>query len=144
MTVLEEMDLLLQEGVRTACDLLEKHGRFVAFSVELGHDGQVRPTVAHTGVDQPYADAHMMLTRVVLRFRAGRGEFRAVALVSDERLLEAYEGGPREAIRVQVEHTEAAPVVCRVHFTLAGGKVEPGETISEAGKPQIFIRGEAV
>lgn len=55
MTVLKKIELLIREGVRAACELLEKHGRFVAFSVELGRDGQVRPTVAHTGIDQPYA-----------------------------------------------------------------------------------------
>jgi len=134
----EQMDNLLDEGIRLALYLLGKNKEFFPFAVAIDRNEKIKHIEAYTGEEQPPSDAVIELLQRGLRANAERGEIIGAAIVADIRLRERDSGDSQDAIKVEIEHKQASPVTCYLPYSLGDEGVDPGEIIAERGKHTIF------
>ena len=97
----EDLDGLLDEGLRAAQHLLGQRGEFYPFAVVASAEDGSRRLVAAEAESEP-PDSAAVLGGVYDALRSDRDQFRAAAVVSDVRLS----GQGTNAVQVAVEHRE--------------------------------------
>lgn len=134
----EDMDTILDEGIKVAIYLLEKNGEFYPFGVTKSPDGQIACVHGYTGVERPTSDCVSDLLVRGLRDGAAAGRYLTTAVVSDTRLRDRTTGLAEDAIRVELEDRDEHPVTCYLPYFVCDGRVQPGEVMAEAGKSIVF------
>jgi hypothetical protein len=82
--------------------------------------------------------ARLEALRISLKGSAAQGAIRAAALIDLVCLPPAEGSQPTNAVRVQIEHEAAEPVICYVPYELKDKQWEQGETWEEQGEPLLF------
>ncbi len=135
----EEMNDLLDNGMRSAIHFLEKSGGFYPFGVALRADGKIAHVAAWDGKSEhPQSDDILALLYQALRQGAQKGEYKAVAIVTAMTIPKTPTDTPRDAVRVQIEHPDAAPVACFLPYSIERGKCVQGTLTAERCEPLII------
>jgi hypothetical protein len=133
------MNELLGLCIPFAQETIEQHGEFHPFGAALSVDG--RPQLAGAAVEFELPDAGELIIRLNEAFqaRARAGEIRACAVCADVRLDD-----DRAAIRIDVEHRDARPMLFLVPYRrrlLRGYLFEP--LSASPGRATVFGDREA-
>jgi regulator of RNase E activity RraB len=135
----QEMDDLLDNGIRSAAHFLEKSGEFYPFGLALRPDGEIAHVAAWDGKSEhPKSDDVLVLLYQALRQGVENGEYKAIAIVTDVTIRKTPNDPPRDAVRVQIEHPDAAPVACFLPYSIENGKCVQGQLTAERAEPLII------
>ena len=134
----KEMDRLLDEGIQTAARLLEKYGEFIPLAIGLGPDKETVHVQSWNGNDHPTSDEVLALLYPALRQGVLKGDYRAVAIVTDVRIRKRPPDAPQDALRVEIEHPDAPPVACFLPYQLQDGKLIPGKPTAQRTEPKVL------
>jgi len=132
------MDDLLNSGIRNAVRLLETYGEFFPFGVAMCADGEIALVYPDLREKRPPSDVVIQETVRALSAGVRNGEYVTTGVVSDVRLRDRISGECRDAIRVDVEDRESAPVTCYLPYSRDGPRVKPGTIQAEAGRTVVF------
>jgi hypothetical protein len=138
----EETDSLLDNAVKAAIHFLEKNGEFYPFGVALRPDGRIALVASYDGKEHPKSDEVLALLYPGLKQGVRKGEYRAVAIVTDMKIRKTPSDEPKDALRIQIEHPNAAPVACYLPYRLEAGKFVQGELTAGPAKPLVIGPGE--
>lgn len=134
----EHIDDLLDSGIRNAVRLLEANGEFFPFGIGMGPDGGIAIVYPNMGDEHPTSDQVIQETIRALSDAAKNGEYITTGVVSDVRLRDRASGECKDAIRVDLEDSESAPVTCYLLYSRDGSQIKPGALQAEAGKSVVF------
>ena len=137
-SVREEMDIILDEGLQAALPLLEKNGEFFPFALAMSLAGDIRIVAGYTGDEHPESNDVIDVLRQGLRKDARKGKIKTSAIVSDVRVRAEVPGDMTDAIRVQIEHVDGAPVACFQEYRLRRKKVEQGKLTAQDDDSHVF------
>ena len=119
----EEVELLLNEGIPFALEMLDKYGEFYPFALALAQDGIPTQVEVDPGTENPESTQVLALLQEAMEKGAAAGDYKATALVVDVS-LDGVEGvETTDAIQVGLEHQSG---YC-VNVFLPYGKDEKGE-----------------
>ena len=138
----EETDSLLDNAVKAAIHFLEKNGEFYPFGVALRPDGRIALVASYDGKEHPKSDEVLALLYPGLKQGVRKDEYRAVAIVTDMKIRKTPSDEPKDALRIQIEHPNAAPVACYLPYRLEAGKFVQGELTAGPAKPLVIGPGE--
>jgi hypothetical protein len=133
------MDGLLNALVGFAQQMLAERGAFYPCAAEVTAGGQLQMVTADLAADQPSPDEVLQAPYERLQHDAAAGEIQAAAACIDVRLA-PREGEPAgDAIRVDIEHSDAEPVRLFLPYVIeTPGRVSYGELVAEAGPRFLF------
>ena len=132
-----DMDALLDEALNTASYFLEKNGEFFPFGVTMSPNGKINHVEGYTGDEQPPSQEVIDLLLAGMKQGAGKGDYRATALVCDVRV--STPGGPvQDAISVTIEHHTEEPVTCYLPYISTSGKFNFGDLFTERAERRVF------
>ena len=134
----EEIDALLQEGIKTATYLLEKNGEFYPFGLALQRDGTPVQVATWAGNEHPKSNDVLQLLCQGLKTGVQKGDYTAVAIITDVKIRKSATDEARDALRIHIEHPQDAPVACYLPYHLDAGKVVHGELTAERCNAIIF------
>jgi hypothetical protein len=129
-----ELDSLLDSCLHFALHLLAKYGEFYPFSRVVPMTGEVASLALTMDEEQPASQ--VVIEGLINALRDERDGFRAVALVTDERITELGS----DAIRVALEHREGVWLAVVLPYSLAGPGLPPvtGELVATEGVPFVW------
>ena len=107
-----DLDQLLSAAVEAASAMLAADGEFYPFAIAVTHGGELVSPAVDPGTEQP--DSEDVVELLIEALRDGIGTVRAAALCSDVTL--AGESGDQDAIRVELEAPDHAPVTILVPY----------------------------
>ncbi len=119
----EEVELLLNEGIPFALEMLDKYGEFYPFALALDARGAPLQVQIDPGEQRPESTQVMALLQEAMEKGAASGDYKATALVVDVTLQGGEGGESTDAIQVGLEHSSG---YC-VNVFLPYGKDEKGE-----------------
>jgi hypothetical protein len=134
------MNELLGLCIPFAQQMIEQHGEFHPFGAAMSTEG--RPQLAGAAVDRELPDAPelIVLFNEAFQARARAGEIRACAVCADVRIDDG-----REAIRIDVEHRDAQPMLFLVPYRRRRLRGYEFEALSAApGRVTVFLNLEGV
>ncbi len=134
----EHMDELLDSGIGFAIHLLEKNDEFYPFGIVMNPDGEIDIVHAHLDDEFPLSDAVIQEIVRVLSPGARDGQYKAIGIVSDVRLRDQGSANSVDAIRVDLEDSESAPVSCFLHYSKDGSQINIGSLQAEAGQNVVY------
>ncbi len=119
----EEVELLLNEGIPFALEMLDKYGEFYPFALALDPKGTPLQIGIDPGTERPESTQVLALLQEAMEKGAASGDYKATALVVDV-ALEGSEGvETTDAIQVGLEHRSGYSV----NVFLPYSKDEKGE-----------------
>ncbi len=119
----EEVELLLNEGIPFALEMLDKYGEFYPFALALDAQDAPIQVAIDPGEQHPESTQVLALLQEAMQKGAASGDYKATALVVDVTLQGGKEGESTDAIQVGLEHNSG---YC-VNVFLPYGKDEKGE-----------------
>ena len=119
----EEVELLLNEGIPFALEMLDKYGEFYPFGLALSKDGKPLQVSVDPGSEHPESTQVLALIQEAMEKGAASGDYKATALVVDVSLEGVKGMDTTDAIQVGLEHESG---YC-VNVFLPYGKDEKGE-----------------
>jgi hypothetical protein len=134
----DDIDQVLDDGVKTAVHFLEKSREFFPFSVIKTREGDVRHINVWDKDEQPNSERVIELLRAVLKASAERNEIMCVAIISDARFKDTTTGLDSDAIRAEIEHARGESINLLLPYWFAGSQVETGEVVGQQGSASIF------
>jgi hypothetical protein len=133
----DHMDALLRFLVPSAQRWLDEAGAFRPFGASMAPDGQLQ-ALTPSEEQEATAQDQLDLMRAEVRLGAERGSLLAIGICSDVTLPE---GDFPEAIRIELEHRDAAPITCVVPYRPAGGGgYEYGSLVTAEGERRTWTR----
>lgn len=93
------MDELLDPLIRFAQEMLEKHGQFYPFGMQMTSVGEVTMAAAYTRTEHPSSQELIDLLHEGMRRHADNGAPRAAGICYDVRIHSAGGEGVTDAIR---------------------------------------------
>jgi hypothetical protein len=135
----EDMNELLDDGMRTAAHFLQLRGEFFPFAVIKTSTGEVRHVQAL--LDDPRPDSDQVIASITssLRQTARSGQCVSAAIITNTRLTDRIAGTTSDAIRAEIDDIDAEPVVCYVPYELNSGELKLGEVKASVGSRTIFL-----
>jgi len=138
-----DLEELLNFLVPFAQEQLSKHGEFYPFAASVAQDGQVQPSMAYDGEEQPETQEVIDLLVQGLRGEAAAGRIRASGICLDIRTIPPGSKEKTDAICVRLEHESGEAVHIALPYKKGLlGKYKYGELFATAGDPEIFIKSE--
>lgn len=135
----DDMDGVLDEGIRSAVRLLEKNREFYPFGIAKADDGEITHVQGYMEEDCPSSSNMIDVIVHGLRQGAEKGRYLTAAVVSDVRLRDRSSGQTMDAIRVDIEDQEQHAITCYVPYEQNDSNVNLGEIVAESASPTIFL-----
>ena len=88
--------------------------------------------------DHPKSDEVLAFLYPALKQGVREGKYKAVAIVTDVKIRRPPSDDPKDALRIQIEHPDAAPTACYLPYRLEAGKCIPGELTAERAEPLVI------
>jgi hypothetical protein len=133
------MDAILQDGIRAATHLIELRGEFFPFAVIMTNHGEIHHVQALLDNPQPKSDAVIESLMSSLKKIVDSGGCVAVAMVSNVFLRDRTTGSSSDAISVEIDDIESAPVTCYIPYDVIPGGIELGELQATEGRRLVFL-----
>lgn len=135
----EEVESLLNEGFPFAQQQLAEHGEFYPFAFALTTEGKAAAVGAHTGEERPDSAAVLSFLVKGLRKAARDGQYRAVALFVDVRVVGPGGDGKTDAVQAGLEHESGYCVdVFLPYEERPDGTVAYGELFASPREGSVF------
>lgn len=139
MSPKQESEMLLNAVLPVAERMLKEHGEFYPYGGCMMLDG----SISHVGAsdidtDHPKSGDMLFVLKDWFRELVGRRECKAVAIVFDVSITLPNSGEKRDAIQLNIDHTEGYSAEIFLLYRLADGKVRYGETLVQQGKHDFF------
>jgi len=99
----EEVQALMNEGIRFAAEMLEEHGEFLPYGFAMDVDGEIRPVAAVDGDEEPPPEEIIEFLNIRFRRGADSGQYKATALFVNVRVTPPG-GRETDAVQVGLEH----------------------------------------
>jgi hypothetical protein len=132
-------DKLLQDAIETAAHLLEKREEFFPFAVVMSNENEIRHIQAMMGEERPASEAVIDSIIQTIKAEGPQKSYRCVAIVSDVKLADTANGSKTDAMRVQMDDSEAGSVTCYLPYTLHQNTIELGELIASYSEEVKFF-----
>lgn len=132
------MDLLLDDGIRTATHFLSKRGEFFPFAAAKTSDGEVRHIQAQMENDKPSPQEVLDVLLPRLTAEARSGFYVAAAIITNVDWTDTQTGEKSDAIRLDIEGEHSDPVTCFLPYKLHLGEITLGELRATKGVAIIF------
>jgi hypothetical protein len=122
-----DITLIFTHALNAARNYLEERGTIPVFAYVLAatEDDQLRRVVPKAGVGQAAQEIVEQL-RTLLSQQARTEGYRAVAIVTAERLDGSGNGSRSTVLQVAVDHVDAGPILWHVPFRRVGERYEFG------------------
>ncbi len=135
----EEVELLLNQGIPFAVEMLEKYGEFYPFALALSQDGTPTQIGIDPGSEHPESTHVLALLQEAMVKGAAEGEYKATALVVDVSLEGAQGVENTDAIQVGLEHSSGYCVnVFLPYSKTEGGEFSFGELLASPRESTVF------
>jgi hypothetical protein len=135
----EDLNLLMNELLPFAKQMLATHGEFFPFGGYVDVRGRITHVGGSTGEEQPPSQAVIDVINGVLRERAERGEIRASGICVDVLTIPPGEAQKRDAVSVRLEHVNGESVIVFLPYRAApAGGYEYGELFAIRGGHDVF------
>jgi hypothetical protein len=139
-----DLETLLNVVLPFAEGQLAEQGGFHPFGAVLNADGDVAPSAAWTGEEQPDPNELIDVMLAGFRQQAADGLIRAAVVCLDGRVILPDTETRSDAICAQLEHVSGECVtVCQPYTRPETGEVTYGELFAVADEPRIFALPEA-
>lgn len=139
-----DITLIFVHALNAARNYLEERGTIPVFAYVLSatEEEQLQRIVPNVGEGQASQEVVKQL-RTVLRKQARDEGYRAVAIITPERLVGSGNGSSTAVLQVAIDHSVAAPIIWQVPFRRVGERYELGTRdgggIVKEGERFIFI-----
>ena len=134
---LDDLTSLLHGAAEFAVDQLCHEAELKPFAVTLDMQDNIKFITDDT--NQFSLDEEVLSSiRPDLQQGADAGVLKAIAVVTDSKILHPDNGQPTQTIRVACEHLSHAPVTGFVPYTLDGEKINFGDLFLEDGENVFF------
>ena len=137
-TFRDEIDTLLNEGIRIAVEFLEKDREFFPFALRLTQDGDIDLIQADLGEEVADVAELVEAAELSLREMADRGEILAGVVVSDVFVSQADSDEAGDAVQLAIEHAQGIAVECFLPYAWKDEALELGELFSQQAEHKIF------
>ena len=138
MTPKEEVEVLMNEGIKFARQMLGEHGEFLPFGNALRPNGKIVDVGASDGTEHPRSKALIDLLIDGFRQAALEGEYVAIAVFFDVRVSRPSDGQKVDAVQVGLEHKSGYCADVFFPYTLAQGRLDFGEIFAQARDAVVF------
>jgi hypothetical protein len=133
-----QMDVILDEGLRAAIEMLEKRGEFYPFAIAMDSGEDIEHLSGFDGSDFPDASQVITFLESSLSESAKIGVCIATGIVSNVELIDDEDGSKHDAIAVAIEDRESEPILCFLPYSLVDGVVHVGDVIAQPGVDTVF------
>ncbi len=138
----EDCEILMNQGLPLARQILEQRGEFLPFASALRPNGDIIYLGAYDGREfRPLFGAHgdlMQALKETLVAGARRQEYAATALFYDVDFTAPGRNDKADAIAVSLDHRDGYSVVVVLPYKIDDGKAALGAPHAQAGDAEIF------
>ncbi|MCK6474592.1 MAG: hypothetical protein L6R28_22975 [Planctomycetes bacterium] len=134
----EDLDALLDTGIKRAVELIEKFREFYPFAVAMDVGGGIGHVAAYNGEEFPPPKELRELLQKALAKNVEIGMYRATAIIYDAKITDTELGKKKDAIVVALEHRDEEPITCLLPYELKNGQLACGEILAQQGKRVVF------
>jgi hypothetical protein len=115
----QEMDALLDDGIKSAAHFLSNRREFYPFGVALTPEGKINHVQTWGGAEHPACNEVLELLC--------RGLKQGLSEGTDVKIRRIPSDAPLDAISVQIEHPSASPIVCHLPYRFVGTELVFGD-----------------
>src|SRR6266487_4654108 len=138
MTPKEEVEILMNEGIKFAKQMLSQHGEFLPFANALRPNGKIVDVGASDGTEQPKSQNLIDLLIDGLRGAVSQGEYIAIAIFFDVKVSRPGDGKKVDAVQVGVEHKDGYCADVFFPYTLTQGDVTVDGVFAQSREAVLF------
>lgn len=135
-----DLNVVLDDALKTAIYFLEKSGEFYPFAVVKTHQCEIHHVQIWPEDEKPPSDQVIALLHSQLSKRAMNGDYMVTVITANICLADKERGNVTDAIRAEIESNDAPPVTCYLPYSLRAGVLTLGTLIAEKGNPIIFAK----
>ena len=133
-----EIDALLNEGIKTASHFLKKSREFYPFGVALTPDGKMCHLQTWGGNDHPTSNEVLAILYPGLKQGVREGKYKAVAIVTDVKIRKPRSYEAQDAISIQIEHPDSAPIACYMPYLFEGAELVFGDLAAQQTDARVI------
>jgi hypothetical protein len=137
VTPREELNRLLDDAIKMALRLIEKHGSHIPFGMVVTTLGE-RTDIAADDTEVRDLDALFETVRDSIAEGVRGGRFRAVALAKNVSFRLRESETPTPAIQITLDHERHDATTCYLPYKLENGSAVPGEIFATQAVEQFF------
>jgi hypothetical protein len=138
MTSKEEVELLMNDGITFAEQMLALHAEFYPFGRTLTTDGRIQLVSPSDGTEHPSSQDLIDILLNGFRSEAGAGQHRAVALFMDVTVRDPTSGQKVDAVQVGLEHRDGYCADVFFPYAIANGAVSFGRMFAQQREGMVF------
>jgi hypothetical protein len=138
MTPKEEVEVLMNEGMKFASLMLSQHGEFLPFGNALKPDGRIVAVGASDGTEHPKSQTLIDLLVDGFKKAVSRGEYTAIGIFFDVRISRPADGKKVDAVQVGLEHKDGYCADVFFPYTVTHGQVSLGEIFAQSRDAVVF------
>lgn len=138
MTPKEEAQLLVDESLPFAEELLTKYGEFFPFGRVIEVGGAIGHHAGYPGGEQPPSSEVIDVLQKAWRQMAAEGSIRATALTYDIRTIPPGQTEKQDAVCVAIDHRDAYSIQVIFPYRLVDGVPEIEAPFAMEGDYSIF------
>lgn len=129
----QDMDIVLNDGIKAAVHFIEKRGEFYPFGVVKTNRGEVRHIQALTEDSCPTSDIISESLKTSLREGGISGKYETVAIVSNIEFIDKEDGHTSDAISISIDDRSSEPILCYIPYNIVQGSPVLGDIKAGAG-----------
>jgi hypothetical protein len=138
MTPKEEVEVLMNEGIKFAGQMLSEHGEFFPFGRALRPNGKIVDVGASDGTEHPRSQKLIDLLVNGFKEAARQGEYIAIAIFFDVKVARPSDGRKVDAVQVGLEHKTGYCADVFFPYTLAQRDVAFGNIFAQKRDALVF------
>jgi len=138
MTPKLEAELLMNEGIKFARQMLSLHGEFHPYANALRASGEIVSVGASDGTEFPRAQALLDILVSSCQEAAVRGDYSAVGIFSLVTIARPSDKQRVNAVQVGLEHKAGYCADLFFPYTLKPGGVDFGQIFAQVRDPVVF------
>ena len=133
-----DFDALVNSVLPFAEQMLTTHGEFHPFGGAMRPDGQLVSIAGYNGNQHPESVDVIALIKKGFIADAGKGEYKATAIVYDARVKLPSTEEKSDAIAVSLNHRDNYSVVVLFPYKINAGRLILGTAFARKGEADIF------
>lgn len=134
----QNMDLVLNDGINTAVNFLEKNGEFFPFGVVKTKTDGIRHIQVMMDESRPASSNVSEYLAASLKEGGLLGSYTTVAIISDVKITDKENGHKHDAISVSIDDENSDPILCYVPYRIEEGIPILGEIKAGIGTRIAF------
>jgi len=137
----EEVEILMNNLLPFAKQMLAKHGEFYPYGGYIALNGKITHVGGQIeGTDRPKSQPMIDLLRENLKQKARDGKLKAAVVIFDVRIKPPKEENKTDAIQVCLDHQSGYSAEVLFPYTFTNGELLFGKTFAQKGDGEIFAQ----